>query len=595
MIWLKKGALVRLAGGFAVLWSATFLAFDPALKWSLKRAGRAAAGAKVDITSVKSKWLRGTLEVKGLAVADKNSPMKNVVEAARLGFALDVGAALRGKAVVREAAVEGLRFGTARAVSGALPHPPPPSKLERALEEQLASSAAAALGGAPDVRANAAATIDAAKLAGLKKLDEVKAKAKEIEDRWKGKQAEAQDIAKQARQAADDLKSLGGGGNLLTKAQKAEETRKKLKDLVARVDAQRAQAKKDLAEIQDLYKQADELRSKDVNGLLSAAGMPTLDSQDLSRRLLGAPAAARLSTALHWMRWAREKAAARRKSAASSFPARPARRKGLDIEFPRAHAYPRFLLENAKLAGSLDQALMGRDLAVSGVLSGVTSNPSLYGKPATLALSGASSSGESATLTGELDQQNDPVGIDVKFEGAGFSLAGASVGDDEIGGTLSGGQAKAAGELRSDGDEWRGDVSVEASGVTLEPKVKMSGIAGEAVREALKSIDKLSVRIGISGKESDLKLSFSSNLGGVLAEAMKKAFAGQFAARRKAVETQISGLYEQKLKDARGATDGLSSKILGPLDLQKSVLDKQLQDTLKKSLGGALNLNGLFK
>lgn len=596
MTWLKKGALLRLAGGFAVLWLLTFFAFDPALKWGLKKAGQSAAGAKVDIASVRSKWLRGTLDITGVAVADKNSPMKNVVEAKDLSFHLDMSAALRGKAVVREAAVEGLRFGTARATSGALPHPPPPSALELAIKDKLGAAAGSALGGTPDVKGNAVAAVDATKLAGLKKLDEAKAKAQEIQDRWKSKQGEAQDIAKQAQQVAEDLKGLGGGGDFLKKAQKAAEAQKKLKDLIARVDASRGQAQKDLAEVQDLYKQADELRGKDVNGLLAAAGMPTLDSQDLARRLLGAQTASRLATALHWMRLAREKAAAHKAAAiASAAPAQPARRKGLDIEFPRAHSYPQFLLENAKLAGTLDQALMGRDLAISGLLNGVTSNPDLYGKPATLALLGSSSGGESVRLTGELDQQNEPVGVSVKFSGEGFSLAGATLGDGQIGGALTAGTAKATGELSSVGDEWKGDVVVEATGVKLEPKVTLDGIAGKAVTDALGSLNAFEVRIGISGKESDLKLSFSSDIGTVLAGAMKKAFAGQFESQRKAVEAKVAELYGPKLKDAHGATDGLSSQVLGPLDAQKAGLNKQLQDALKKSVGGAPNLNRLFK
>lgn len=595
MTWLKKAALYRLAGGLAVTWLAAFFLFDPALKWALKKAGAKAAGAKVDIASVRTKWLRGTLDVYGLAVADKNEPMRNVVESSHLGFHADIGAALRGKTVIREAAVEGLRFGTPRKTSGALPHPPPPSKLERALKEKLASAGTAALGGTPDVKANAAAQVDATKLQGLKKLDEAKAKAKEVEDRWRSKQAETQDIAKQAQQLADEAKALGGGGNVLQKAQKAADLQKKTKDLIARVDAQRAQAQKDLNDVQDLYKQADELRNKDVNGVLAAAGLPTLDSQDLARRLLGAKVAERLGTALHWLRWAREKAAARKAAAsasASAAPPAPARRAGVDVEFPRAHSYPQFLLEDAKLSGTVDA---GQDVRFTGVLNGVTSNPDLYGKPATLTLAGLAAAGESVKLEGALEQQKDPVGVVVKFEGAGFPLAGATLGDGQVGGALTAGQARASGELRSAGDEWTGQVLVEATGVRLAPRTTLTGPAGQAVSDALGSLNAFNAKIGISGKEEDLRLSFSSNIGEVLAGAMKKAFAGQVEAQRKAVEAKIAELYGPKLKDAHASTDALSSKILGPLDSQKAGLEKQLQDALKKSLGGGGDLRKIFR
>lgn len=601
MSWLKKAALIRLAGGLFVLWLLVLFGFDPALKFALVEAGQAAAGAKVEIDSLRTRWLAGTLEIRGIAIADKNQPMKNVVEFSRAAFSLDVGQALRGKGVVREAALEGLRVGTPRRTSGALRRRPPASKIDRAIQEALAPAEKSATGEAAKVKANAAGTVDATKLQGLKELDAAKAKSAEIQERWKGKSAESQDIAKQAQAIADDLKTLGsGGGDPLQKIARAAADQKKLKDLIARVDAQRAQAKADLAEASDAMKRADALRGKDVNGLLSAAGMPTLDSQDLARRLLGAQAASRLATALHWMRWARERAAAKKaaaKAAAASTPPPPARRAGVDVEFPVARAYPQFLLERAKLSGTLEDLFMGRAMTIAGVLSGVTSNPDLYGKPATLALTGDAAGGTSLKLSGELDQQDDPVGVVVKFDGSGFSLAGAALGDGGLGGTITGGSARISGEIRSAGDEWKGDVLVEATGVRLEPKVALSGAAAGLVSDALKSLNKFSVRIGISGKESDLKLAFSSNIGDVVAAAMKKAVSGQFEAQRKALQSQVDALYNDKLKGVKAQADGTAAQVLGPLDAQRAALDRQLQDALKKQLGGKglPNLKNIFR
>jgi uncharacterized protein (TIGR03545 family) len=597
--WIKKGPLARLVGGSVVVWLIVFFGFDPVLKFAFVKAGQAAAGAKVEIASLRTKWLSGTLELRGIAIADKNQPMKNVVEFSRAAFSLDVGQALRGKGVVREAALEGLRIGTARRTSGALPRHPAPSKIELAVDKAVAPVEHAAAGETAKVKSNAVGTVDATKLQGIKKLDEAKAKSDEIQARWKGKAVESQDIAKQAQAIADDVKTLDRGGDPLKKIAQASADQKKLKDLIARVDAQRAQAKKDLDEIQASIKEADALRGKDVNGLLSAAGMPTLDSQDLARRLLGAQTASRLATALHWMRWARERAAAKKaaaKASASAAPPAPRRRAGVDVEFPLPRAYPQFLLERAKLSGTLEDLFMGQAMTIAGVLNGVTSNPELYGKPALLTLTGEAAGGTSLKLSAELDQQDEPVGVAAKFDGSGFSLAGAELGDREIGGTLAGGSARVSGEIRSAGDEWKGAVRVEAKGVKLEPKVALSGAAGALVSDALKSLNGFTVDIGISGKESDLKLTFKSNIGDVVAAAMKKAFAGQFEAQRKALQAQVDALYNEKLKGVRASADGTSSQVLGPLDDQKAALDKQLQDALKKSLGGkGLDLKKIFR
>ena len=601
MTWIKKGPLIRLAGGAFILWLLVFFGFDPVLKFALVKAGQAAAGAKVDVASLKTKWLAGTLEIRGIQVADKNEPMKNVVEFSRAAFALDVGQALRGKGVIREAALEGLRIGAPRRSSGALRRKQKPSPIEAAVQKTVAPVEGAAVGEAVKVKSNAVGTVDATKLQGLKKLDDAKAKSTEIQNKWKGKSAETQDIAKQAQAIADDLKTLGGGGgDPLKKVSQAAADQKKLKDLIARVDSQREEAKKDLAEVQDALKQADELRGKDVNGLLSAAGLPSLDSQDLTRRLLGAQTASRLSTALHWMRWARERAAAKKaaaKASGAAAPPAPRRRAGVDVEFPRPHAYPQFLLEDAKLSGTLEDLFLGQAMKLGGDLKGVTSNPDLYGKPATLTLSGDAAGGAAMKLYGELDQQNDPVGVVLKLDGSGFSLAGATLGDAQIGAGVSAGSAKVSGELRSTGDEWKGEVLVSASGVKLEPRVALGGLADKLVADALGSMRAFQVRVGISGKEGDLKLAFSSNIGDVVAGAMKKALSGQFDAQRKALQSQVDALYNAKLKGVKSHTDGTSAQVLGPLDSQRAALDRQLQDALKKSLGGKNlpDLNKLFK
>lgn len=588
MSWLKKGPLFALLGALLILWAVVFFCFDPLLKMGLIAGGQAAAGAKVEIASLRSKWLAGTLEIKGVAIADREEPMKNLVELPRAFFKLDVSALVRGKGVVRDAALEGLRFGTARKSSGALRNPPPPSKLSQAIMKQVAPAKAAAI----EVKSNASGEVDAAKLQGLKKFDEAKAKIAEIEARWKAKGDEAKAIEKEAREIADQLKAVGGGGDPLKKVQQAAEAQKRLKALIARVDEQREQAKKDVAEAQALVKEADELRKKDLNGLLAAAGLPTLDSQDLGTRLLGAQTASRLSTALKWIKYAKEKAAARK----AANPPPPPRRAGLDVEFPREHSYPQYLLEGAKITGSLD-AVMGGALDLKGLLNGVTSNPKLYGKPATLALAGKSASGPSVTLDGRLDQQKDPVGARLDFAGDGFSLAGTALGDGEVGGSLSAGTAKLKGTIASAGEEWKGEILVEASGVRIEPKVALSGAAGPLVADALKSLTGFNVKIGISGTEDDLKLNFSSNIGEAVAAAMKKAVAGQLEAQKKVLEGKLAALYGGKDKDSKASADGLTGKLLGPLDAQKAALDKQLKDAVSKALGGGqpLRLDKLFK
>lgn len=583
MSWVKKGPLLGLLGGFLLLWLLLALFFDPLLKRALVAAAQAANGARVDVDSLDTSWLKGTLELRGVEVASREDTMKNTVSFSRAAFDLDMGAALRGKAVIREAAVEGLRFGTKRRRDGRLPAARPPSKLELALREKLGFSKAAPI--TAQVKGNAAAEVDAAKLESLKKADEAKAKATEVEQRWKAMPDEGRDIEREAREIGRELEALGKGGSspaeLLRKAQEAQKAQARLKELIARSEKLRAEAGKDIGDVQSLIRQADELRDKDLNGLLAAAGLPTLDPQDLTRRLLGPQAAGRITSALKWMRWAREKAAARKAAA----PARPPRRQGVDVEFPRANVPPQFLLENARLSGALDAAQAGgRELALSGLLTGVTSNPALYGKPARLELAGRAG-GMALDVRGRLEQQRDPVALVVEFDGSGFPLAGTALGDEQVGGTLTAGSARVRGVVRTEGEEWKGEIRAAASGVAIEPKVALGGTAGKLVADSLRSLSGFSARVGISGREEDLRLDLSSDLGQVVAGAMKKAVAAEYETQRRALQAKVDALYEQRMKDVRARSQRLSAQVLGPLERQRGELDRLLKDAVGKAVG----------
>ncbi|MEK7389525.1 MAG: TIGR03545 family protein [Elusimicrobiota bacterium] len=591
MNWLKKGPVLATLTALLLLWAGVVFFFDPLLKRALIAGGQAAAGAKVDIGFLRSRWLKGTLEIGRVAVADREQTMRNLVEFSRADLRLDISAALRGKVVVRTASLEGLRLNTARARDGALPNPPPPSALSLAIRKQIAPVSDAALAQVDQTRSNVSTEIDAAKLASLRKLDEAKAKAADIEQRWKGKAEEANAIEKDARDIAEQLKSLGSSGDLLKKMSETQRAQQRIKALMARIDSQKTEAQSDLASAQALLKEAEELRKQDLNGLLASAGLPTLDSADLARRLLGQQTAARLSTALKWMKLAREKAAARGAAA----PPPPPRRKGVDVEFPRAHAYPQFLLEDARLAGTLDGMSSGA-LDLSGLLNGVTSNPKLYAKPATLSLSGRSAAGPAVTLNARLDQHKDPVGVSIEVDGSGFSLAGAALGDASVGGLVKNGVAAVKGRLSCAAENWTGEFLVSATGVELEPRISLTGPAAALVGDAFKSLSAFTVRVGVSGKEDDLKLSFSSNIGDVVAAAMKKSFSAQLEAQRKVLEAKLAAAYGDKFKDARARADALTAQLLGPLDAQKNALQKQLQETIGKAVGGQpLRFDKLFK
>lgn len=591
--WLKAGNFVAAAAGTALVSLLLWLFLDPVLKRILISAGQAAAGAKVEIGAVRTKVLSGRLELSRVAVADANSPMTNLVELESAAFQLLPGQALRGKAVVPEASLSGLRFATPRKTSGALPRAKP-SALSLAVQKQLAPVKTAALSELSQVKAKAVA-LDPANLASLRSLDELEARLKAAPGQWKEK-VNAEKLEAQFKEVEAAVQAVQKGGNspadIVRKAQAAAAAQKKIKALLDEAKASKAAAQKELDEIQAAFKKAEALKGKDLNGLLEAAGLPALDAESLSRRLLGAQSAGRLATALHWLKWAKGKSAAR----AAAAPEKPPRRRGLDLEFPVPGAYPALLLEKASLSGTLDGVWKGEALAVEGLLRGLTSNAPLHGKPLTLSLKGAAARGPRAALDVLVDQTTAGGPAELSLKAEGIPLSGAELGDSELGATLTAGAARVSAALRLVGEKWEGKAVLAAEGVSLEPRLKLEGPAGRFAAEALRGVKRFTVTVGIAGKEDDLKLSLSSDLGQVLADGVKRAVAAEFAAQRKVLEDKLNALYSEKARGLRAQADGLRGRLLGPLDAQQ----KRLEEQLRKAAGGNLQkripaLDGLFK
>lgn len=591
--WVNRKKTVAALVVLGVIWLLAVLFLDPLLKRGLITAGQAAAGAKVEIGALRTSLLKGSLTIQNVAVANKNDPMKNVVEFSDAALRFSPGAALRGKIVIPEAAIRGIQAGTARKTSGALARTKP-SRLERLVGEQLAPAKANFEAGFDKAKA-AAVEVDPRKLASTKGLEEARKKLDAVGDDWK-KKVGGDQIEAQYKEIEKQVQSLQSGGNspqdIARKAQAAAEAQKKIKALLAQVEQARASVNADIGGVRAKLDEARKLRDKDLDGLLKAAGLPSLDAESLTRQLLGPAASKKLSTALYWIAWARKRSA----SQAQKADERPPRRRGTNFEFPRAHTYPAFLLEKAELTGKQADLFQGRDMELSGTLTGVTSNAPLYGKPARLALKGAvPGGGPTMALLATVDQTRAPGATEVGLQYAGLPLSGLSLGDEQVGAGLKDGAARLNGTVRISGDEWKGSVLVQADGVKLEPKLALTGPAAGFASSALSGVRRFNATIGISGKEDDLKFSLSSDLGQTLADGMKQAVSGELAKQRAALAAKVDAAYAGQAKELQARTDALQKQLLGPLDAQKAKLDEQLRKATSQALGGkGLRLDKIF-
>ena len=107
---------------FIALLVSTFTAIkNPLLKKVMTSAAQGAVGAKVDIGSVNLRILDASLTIKDVAVGNKDSVMKNIVQFDKLELNFNPAQALRGKFDAENLEVSGIALNTDRTVSCELP------------------------------------------------------------------------------------------------------------------------------------------------------------------------------------------------------------------------------------------------------------------------------------------------------------------------------------------------------------------------------------------------------------------------------------------------------------------------------------------
>jgi uncharacterized protein (TIGR03545 family) len=313
--------------------------------------------------------------------------------------------------------------------------------------------------------------------------------------------------------------------------------------------------------------------------------LPTIDKGSMARAIFG-PAVAkwgeRLLNGVHTVR--------QHMPPKPAAPPPPPRGRARIIEFPRHNALPRFLLVKAQLSGEVGKE---NPFGFSGILTGITTNPPLYGKPATVNLHG-NQGARSFNVQGVLDHTHDIPSESLQASYAGFSLNNLNLGQDGgLGMALRQGQGKANVALSIRGEQLEGHATMEGTGLSVEPKVDLksdNAIAQRAAKNvtaSLSQVKAMSVGIGIGGTLASPQLNIESNIGSIISDALKNALGAEVAEQEKALRAELEKQTAGKIQELQGSVDALKQKALPQLAGHTQVID-DLLGQVKSQAGRAI-------
>jgi len=592
------------------------LFLDGLLKAGFIRLGELMFGAKVEIASVHFRFSGLTLTVRDVAVADKQAPMKNLFELSSARAGLKFLPLLSKKINIPELSLEGVRWGTARKTSGALPPSQqksyaarlapadsPTGKLLTTLETR-AKSEWQALPAWENIQ-KAKDQVSSLSLQGVVRPEELETirQAQALRQSYQDKagdyerQVKSLDVQAKLQAVQPALEELKGlqvqsPQDAAAAKEKIENAQRKVQELQAlggQLQDLKSRAETDFGQAAGLTQRLNEWKEKDLQTLSSKLNLPSLSFGNLARSLVGSLWLNRVQRFVDLANLARKYMPARK---AKQKKITQPRLKGMDVFFPRRNVPPAFWIQKISLSGSTGGAgKTGESVDFSGRVTDVTSDPRLLGTPTRAEVKGTQGGREYA-LSAVLDHTGDVPKDTVTLAARGLSAAALDLPASDYLPRFREGRLAVNSLLTLEGD--RLDCALTARFTGLGAPSPAQAGAGDDVRklvaELWRGIDSIHVDAQVAGKAGDLRFNLSSNLDKLLGDRLKAMAGEKLAELRSKLMAEINRYTadsQQKLLEQYGLSKNTA---LGPiLDQQKSVQDQiaAVQNLIKEKQAAA--------
>ena len=564
--WRAIGPLLVLFVISGVLW---WLFADTIARHESQQVGTSLLGAKVEIQYLHLDLAHGDVTIKGLTIASPHEAFKNLLQADELVADLDMLPLTEKKLVIDRIVANGLRFGTPRETDGRVPAESGQGIAGTVLAEtrewasrfqvpvlQLATGKISV------------DSLDPRRLSTIPAADALGARADSSRRAWQAG-FDTLRLGPTLDSASATLEQLRGArATDLATINTARQAIDRLKRARDRVTTLERNVKTGVSQLQAGLAGLDSARQRDYAFARGLLKLPSLDAPDIGAAVFGPGAIKPFEQALYYAQLARRYMPPGLLPRAATGPSR-VRRAGETVRFPKERALPAFLLRSAELS------FMG----YAGRLTGLTSDPALYGRPTAFNASGpqlAAGAMLNHTRGIPLDTAGATVG-GVQFPA--FDIPGVPLRLDpgaattQLGFSLNGDTIHARFAIRSSNVRWTRDSGFANSAI------------GNLIWRAVSGISNLDVETRLSGALEHPALAVRSNLDQAIASRLRAELGAQVAAAEKQMRDRVDALVNARVGPVRARVTEVQTQAQTQVAQQRARIDelqKQLEQRLRE-------------
>ncbi|MCW7753559.1 TIGR03545 family protein [Desulfobotulus sp. H1] len=562
--WIRWPGLVAFLVITGLLVAGTVLFSGPLIAKGVELAGTRIVGARVDVASARPGLFPLGLRLSGIEVTDPNEPMTNAIEIAGIRMKMDASALMLGKVDVREMAVEGIRMGTPRRVSGALPEKKKEEKKKMTVPSVMDRLPMPSME-IPDV----SVILERASLGSLEEADRLERTLREEYERFEQRLRnlpDADDFAAY-RTRIEDLRKGGGLAGVLAGARELREIKVDVdKDMLALRRA-RQEMEESVADLRRRIRSLKNMATNDVHELVSRYGISSEGLSNMTGLLLGPEWEAHLRKGLGLYRRVEPLLSRAREREKKPEPEKPMRREGTDIVFAESPLRPDFLIRRATLSLEIPAG------SLKGSLRNATAQQPMVGSPMELDFKGDQLSGlESIGVQLVFDRVTPQVPADHFWLGGKGWQPGA-MGSGDL--TFLADRADFTLDLQNRSGVLKGRVELDFSGVSWEMADSGDSVRA-AVASGLRGVDRIAVEADLTGTLEKPKLRISSSLDTVVREAVTRAAREATEALRIRLTEEVQAQTDERIRELERQLGGVAGL--------RQILDERL------NLAGRLNI-----
>jgi uncharacterized protein (TIGR03545 family) len=582
---------------FTILLILVVIFAEPIAKDTTEEASTELLGTQVDVGKLDLYARKASVNLRRLQIADPFALTRNLLEADQIRLKLNPAALAEKKVVIERLSLSGMRFGIerktpARRVKGGGFAP----KILQSVDQWTKQFDVPLLSLTP-IDTIRQLALDPTQLTTIREAQSLLARTDSIRKSL-DQGFQQLDIrptldsarALVARLSATDPKKLGVDGT----RQAIESVRKTLGEIDAakkRLETLERSTRTGVQFLGQGTQLLDQARQKDFAFAKSLLKLPSFAAPDIGSAFFGKVSIERFKQALYWAELAQQYMPPGLLPRPTAGPSR-LRAAGATLEFPKENEFPRFLLEQGQIDFSIGgtSAVQG---AYQATVRGLTSTPTLYGKPTVVKASRRAEGSAIAAI--DVDAMIDHVtprtrdAATARLRGIklpSFGLPGIpfrvvpGTGTSSLDFTMTGGGAELFGRwaIASQQVSWAADTAGRS----------MNDIE-RVVWRVLSGLKDLEVVAELGGSVGSPKFSVSSNLDKAVAQSLQAVIGEEVAKAERTVRAKVDSLVADKVEPVKRQIAAVQTEANQRVQGERQRLDQveqQLQAELKRLTGG---------